>query len=236
MCQDLNLQLNVGTLTALLGANGMGKSSLLRVMAGLQKPLSGEIWLASQPLGSYALIEKAKLISIVNTEKPQANRLTVAELVALGRYPHTNWAGQHTAQDQKQIEQAIALMQLQDLSHRLVTTLSDGQLQKTLLARALAQDGQLILLDEPTAHLDLPNKAQIWKLLQQIAQKEQKTIVVATHDVEFAVDVTNSLWLLHNGKLEVCKPTEIKQSELFQQIFGSQYLRFDDQTNKFFLV
>jgi iron complex transport system ATP-binding protein len=231
--ENLNLQLQTSKLTVLLGANGMGKSSLLRTFAGLQLPLQGNILLANKPLQAYSMLEKAQNISIVSTEKPQTTLLTVRELVALGRYPYTSWTGKLTAADNQEIDAALGSTNIKQLDTRYLQTLSDGQLQKALIARALAQNGRLLLLDEPTAHLDLPNKVEIWQLLKTITQKNSKTILLATHDVEFALQLADVIWLLHQEKLEIVLPNEVQTSLLFQQIFDSPYLTFEARGKRF---
>jgi iron complex transport system ATP-binding protein len=231
--ENLTLQLQTSKLTVLLGANGMGKSSLLRTFAGLQLPLQGNILLANKPLQDYSMLEKAQNISMVSTEKPQTTLLTVRELVALGRYPHTSWTGKLTAADNQEIDHALESTHIKQFAARYLQTLSDGQLQKALIARALAQNGKLLLLDEPTAHLDLPNKAEIWQLLKKTTQKNNKTILLATHDVEFALQLADVIWLLHQEKLEIVLPNEVERSLLFHQIFDSPYLTFEARGKRF---
>lgn len=231
--ENLTLQLQTSKLTVLLGANGMGKSSLLRTFAGLQLPLQGNVLLANKTLQDYSMLEKAQQISIVSTEKPQTTQLTVRELVALGRYPYTSWTGKLTANDNQEIDNALESTNIKQFGARYLQTLSDGQLQKALIARALAQNSTLLLLDEPTAHLDLPNKAEIWQLLKKITQDSNKTILLATHDVEFALQLADVLWLLHQEKLEVILPNEVEKSQLFYQIFDSPYLTFEAKGKRF---
>lgn len=193
---QLQLKLYAGELLCLMGANGAGKSTLLRTLAGIQPPLSGEVVLEGRQLQSLDQLRRARHISLVLTETISAGNMTVLELVALGRYPHTGWGGRLSAEDRQLVEQALDDLTIRELAHRKLFELSDGQRQKAMIARALAQDGSLMILDEPTAHLDLINRLQIMRLLRQLSQRRQKAIVVATHELDLALQSADRLWLL----------------------------------------
>jgi iron complex transport system ATP-binding protein len=230
-----NLSLAENKLTVILGANGMGKSSLLRTLAGLQTALQGEVKLHGKPLLRYTMLDRAKNISIVNTEKPSVKHLKIGEMLATARYPYTNWVGELSPTDKMKIAQALQLTNLLPLAAQPLQTLSDGQLQKAMIARGLAQDGQFLLLDEPTAHLDLLNKAAIWKIMKESCQNLSKTVLVATHDVEFALQTADEIWLLHDQQLTKGTPHEIVNHALFAKIFDSPFLHFDKEHYKFSL-
>jgi iron complex transport system ATP-binding protein len=194
--KQLQLQLRSGELLCLMGPNGAGKSTLLRTLAGVQPPLAGEVLLNGRALHSLEQAERALHISLVLTEAISAGNMTVLELVTLGRYPHTGWGGRLTSEDKQLVEQALDDLTISELAHRKLFELSDGQRQKAMIARALAQDGSLIILDEPTAHLDLINRLQIMRLLRQLSLRRQKAIVVATHELDLALQSADRLWLM----------------------------------------
>ena len=196
--ENLQLELKKGTLLCLMGPNGAGKSTLLRTLAGIQAPLSGQVWITGKKLHQLSAVERARLISLVLTETISAGNMTVLELVALGRHPHTGWGGQLSATDKTKVSEALEDVGLQGLAGEKLYELSDGQRQKALIARALAQDGELIILDEPTAHLDLINRLQTMRLLRLLALRRQKAIVVATHELDLALQSADRLWLLGN--------------------------------------
>lgn len=192
----LQLQLRPGELLCLMGPNGAGKSTLLRTLAGVQPALAGELIIEGRPLHQLSQAERAKSISLVLTEPVSAGNMTVLELVILGRYPHTGWGGNLSQEDKDMVEQALEELGITALARQKLYELSDGQRQKALVARALAQNGSLMILDEPTAHLDLINRLQIMRLLRQLAQSRQKTIIVATHELDLALQSADRLWLL----------------------------------------
>ena len=167
IAKNLNLELTSGKLITLVGANGIGKSTLLRTLTGIQKPISGDVFLAEKNINSFDNLELAQNLSLVLTEKLPPSNLTVFELIALGRQPYTNWLGTLSEEDKTKIEEAISLTEIQHLVHKKHDEISDGQLQIALIARALAQDTSIIILDEPTTHLDLVHKATLLKLLQK---------------------------------------------------------------------
>ena len=192
--KEINLSLKSGELVCFLGPNGVGKSTLLRTMAGIQRPLQGQVLVDQRPLSSLSLNEKAKYISLVLTDRTAGN-LTIKELVSLGRHPHTHWSGKLDREDIVKIEDAIAKTHMEALQHRKLYTLSDGQLQKAMIARALAQDSAIMILDEPTAHLDLNNRMEIMDLLHKMAKATNKAILAATHELDLALHTADKLWV-----------------------------------------
>ncbi len=178
----------------------MGKSTLLKTILGFLPPISGEIKLFDQPLGQYSPRELAKKIAVVLTERPPGGNLTVEQLVALGRIPHTGWLGNLTEKDRHKVQSALRLTNIEQLKTRRIGELSDGQLQIAMVARALAQDGELLILDEPTAHLDLINRWEIMQLLRRMAQISGKAVLMVTHDLEQALDSCDQLWVMPSGR------------------------------------
>lgn len=201
-----------GTLTALLGTNGAGKSTLLRTLAGLQPPLAGDIFWEGNSLASLTPEERAKRLSIVLTVRPETGNLTVREVVALGRLPHRQglWGSRNAATDAEAVESAMRLTTTSAWSERPVSRLSDGERQRVFIAKALAQETPLILLDEPTAFLDYPSRVQFFNLLKRLTNEMDKTVLLSSHDVELAAAHADRILLLSKESLCLA-PTEAKE-------------------------
>lgn len=201
-----------GTLTALLGTNGAGKSTLLRTLAGLQPPLAGDIFWEGNSLASLTPEERAKRLSIVLTVRPETGNLTVREVVALGRLPHRQglWGSRNAAADAEAVESAMQLTTTSAWSERPVSRLSDGERQRVFIAKALAQETPLILLDEPTAFLDYPSRVQFFNLLKRLTNEMGKTVLLSSHDVELAAAHADRILLLSKESLCLA-PTEAKE-------------------------
>lgn len=200
LMDSLNLTVQKGKMISILGANGVGKSTLIRTLARLQAPLAGRIRLAGQDLSSYNNKELARKISLVLTDPIQGGNLSVLELVEMGRYPHTSWSGKLSAVDHEKVENAIQQCSIDYIKEANIFEISDGQLQKALIARALAQDGELMLLDEPTVHLDANNRHSVMQLLKKLVQVTGKSVILSTHQVEMALDLSDELWLANCGE------------------------------------
>lgn len=185
-----------GDMIALLGINGIGKSTLLRTLLGLQKPVSGNITIAGKELSHLSAAEKAKLVSIVLTERLYIDNITAKDFIALGRAPYTTWLGQLSDKDEGIVRQVISVMNLQKLQAKFFNEMSDGERQKTLIARALCQQTPLLILDEPTAFLDFRNKRDILGTLKDISIGLKKTVIFSTHDVEAALEYCNKCWIM----------------------------------------
>jgi iron complex transport system ATP-binding protein len=192
---DLNLAAKTGELHCLLGVNGIGKSTLLRTLAGLQPTLSGEIIIDGQAIQQYNSKQLATKIAVVLTNQGINASLTVKELVEMGRYPYTGWSGRLNETDKEAVAKALALCEIEAIAHKNIHKISDGQLQKTLIARAIAQDCPLMILDEPTVHLDPNNRYLIIELLSKVAHQSNKCILLSTHQVEMAIDLSDKIWL-----------------------------------------
>ncbi len=194
--RDLGATLRRGELVSLLGANGSGKSTLLKALAGNLRPSSGMVEVEGRNLATLPAMARARLVSIVTTEKGMAGGLTVEELVAMGRYPHTGALGRHTPADRRIIASAIEAVGLTPLADRLTATLSAGERQKAMIARALAQDTPVMLLDEPTAFLDAASRIETLSLLRDLAAEHSRAILLSTHDISPALRLSTRLWLV----------------------------------------
>ena len=200
----LTFALHRGELTCLLGANGSGKSTLLRTLAAAQPPLAGEIRLEGRDLSTLSERELSRLIGVVLTDKTQIGGLTVYELVALGRQPHTGFFGRLDRHDRQVVEEAIEAVGIAHKAHTYMAQLSDGEKQKAMIAKVLAQECPLVILDEPTAFLDAVSRIETMTLLHRIATSQQKAILLSTHDIEQALVLADRLWLLRKGQGMSC--------------------------------
>ena len=196
VASDICAGINSGELTCLLGANGVGKSTLLRTLSAFQPKLSGEIRIQGKEIGSYTDKQLSKVISVVLTEKCDIRNMTSVELIGLGRSPYTGFWGTLSKEDKEVVDHAINLVGISHLAHRMVHTLSDGERQKVMIAKALAQETPVIFLDEPTAFLDFPSKVEMMQLLHQLSRQTDKTIFLSTHDLELALQIADKIWLM----------------------------------------
>ena len=199
LIENAEMTLLPGNFIGLVGQNGIGKSTLIRTMCGLQQPLKGNIYLNGVSISEISQNQMAKTLSVVLTGKPETLNLSVLELIALGRHPHTGWLGILSDSDKKIIEQAITQMEINYIATKKLFELSDGQLQKVMIARALAQDTDYIILDEPTSHLDLKNKIEVLELLKKISNSG-KGILISTHEIQLASHMCSTFWCVDFGK------------------------------------
>ncbi|MDE6268161.1 MAG: ABC transporter ATP-binding protein [Muribaculaceae bacterium] len=199
--KDINAVLNGGELTCLLGPNGSGKSTLMRTMAGFLKSIGGKVMIEGKELGEMENGEMAKKVSVVLTSRVEAPNITVREVVELGRSPYTGFFGKINKEDAEAAANAMEMVGIADLAGRRVSTLSDGERQKVMIAKALAQETPIILLDEPTAFLDYPSKVGIMMLLKRLAHESGKAVFLSTHDLEIALQIADSLWLMDKHKV-----------------------------------
>jgi iron complex transport system ATP-binding protein len=220
---DLNLELLHGQLVCFMGPNGVGKSSLIRTLAGLQIPLNGEISVGEK--------NRAELISVVLTDRISGGNMTVYDLVCFGRYPYLQWNINLTYKDEEIIQRALNQVHIESLSTTPLHELSDGQMQMAMIARAIAQDTPIILLDEPTAHLDLNNRVEIMRLLRRLAKSTNKAILVATHELDLALQTADFIWLTtRNKNILSGMPEDLVLDGSFDNIF--QFKGFDLKTGK----
>ena len=235
IAQNLNLKLEQGQLVSLVGGNGIGKSTLLRTLTGIQKPLAGIVILNEKDIFSYEALKLAQNLSLVLTEKLPPSNLTVFELVALGRQPYTNWLGKLSEEDLEKINQAIALTHIEHLIDKKHHEISDGQLQIVLIARALAQDTPLIILDEPTTHLDLHHKVSVFKLLKKLSQETNKCILFSTHDIDLAIQLSDEMIVMTEGSVVQDSPCNLISKGIFSTLFKDEKIVFDADKGKFII-
>lgn len=233
IANDITIEFQKSKLIALVGINGIGKSTLLKTITGIQKPLEGTVYLNEKNIENYSAVDLAQLMSVVLTEKLPPSNLTVFELVALGRQPYTNWLGTLTSKDIEKVNDAIRLTQIEHLVEKKHFEISDGQLQKVLIARALAQDTPLIILDEPTTHLDLLHKFTLLQLLQKLAKETEKCIVFSTHDIDLAIQLCDEMIIMTPEKTVQSSPCELIKSGIFDNLFNDKSIGFDNEKGKF---
>lgn len=232
--KGLSLSANKGELIALIGKNGCGKSTLLRSMACLQPIFSGKIAINGEDLSGKTPKQRAQLISIVLTSQRSVASFNVKELISIGRDPYTGWMGSLSDEDEKIIGEAIAIANLQGLENRNIDELSDGERQRVFIARALAQNTPVILLDEPTSHLDLPNRINILLLLQKLARETGKTIFISTHELETAMQVADKIWLMEKLQgVKVGTPEDMVLQGTFDSVFAHNSYEFDKEYGSF---
>lgn len=233
VASSIDLTLEKGKLIALIGANGIGKSTLLRTITGIQKTISGTVLLNQKNIHQMNALALAKNLSVVLTEKLPPSNLTVFELVALGRQPYTNWIGTLSNEDIEKVNQALALTQIEHLAPKKHFEISDGQLQKVLVARALAQDTPLIILDEPTTHLDLLHKVALFKLLKKLTQQTQKCILFSTHDIDLAIQLSDEMIIMTPETIVQDQPCNLISKGSFNNLFKDEHIVFDATKGKF---
>ena len=232
----LDFDLYSGALTSLLGSNGTGKSTLLKTLSGLLKLLGGSVEIQGRPLHSFDEEAFSQVISIVLTAKTYAGGLSVYELVSLGRYPYTGFFGKLTEQDHRIIRQVLEKTGIAHLAHVLTGELSDGERQKAMIAKALAQESPIILLDEPTAYLDITSRMEIMKLLHTLAKDEHKAILLSTHDLETALRLSDKLWLMMEGESLISGiPEDLALDGNLEKFYRSSGMHFDRFTGQFSL-
>lgn len=222
-----------GELAAIVGINGIGKSTLLRTIGGFQSKLSGSIEIEGKELASIHTLALATKVSVVLTEPIASKNMSVMELLALGRQPYTNWLGKLSSNDILTINKSITLLELDSFLEKKCYELSDGQLQRVLIARALVQDTSIILLDEPTTHLDLYHKVQILKLLKSIAHKTEKTILFTTHEIELAIQLCDKMLVLDGLNNIFDEPCKLIENKRFDTLFPTDIISFDAATGAF---
>ena len=230
----INAGINSGELTCLLGANGIGKSTLLRTLSAFQPKLSGEIFIQGKEIEQYKDKELSMAISVVLTEKCEVRNMTVTELVGLGRTPYTGFWGTLDEDDKRIVERSISLVKIEKLADRMVHTLSDGERQKVMIAKALAQETPIIFLDEPTAFLDFPSKVEMMQLLHRLSRQTNKTIFLSTHDLELALQIADKIWLMDkmNGAI-IGTPEDLSLNGSLSAFFAHKGIIFDIETGLF---
>ncbi len=233
VASNINIELQQGELIGLIGANGIGKSTLLRTLTKVQYPLNGKVFINNKNLDQFESNELARALSLVLTEPIASKNLSVIELVALGRQPYTNWVGNLSTDDITIVNKAMSQTNIEDIKHKKCYELSDGQFQKVLIARALAQDTDLIILDEPTTHLDMYHKAFILKLLQKLAKETKKTILFSSHEIDLAIQLCDKIILMTKDKTVINSPCKLIANRSFNSLFPEDLIVFDGKTGSF---
>ena len=225
----VSAQIEENCIFGLVGTNGAGKSTLLRAMMGLEKPQSGEIILQGKKITSLKPEKLARSISFVTTDKVRIANLRCKDVVSMGRAPYTNWIGQLRPEDEMRVDTAIQLVGMSAYAEKTMDKMSDGECQRIMIARALAQDTPVILLDEPTAFLDLPNRYELCLLLKRLAQEEDKCILFSTHDLDIALSLCDSIMLIDNPHMYTLPTPEMVASGHIERLFRNESVTFDAQ-------
>lgn len=231
LLSQMNLTLEEGALTALIGRNGAGKSTLLRAVSGSERPLGGSIIVNGKDLSRLPYSEVARMIALVSTERLMVGALTVREMVELGRQPHTGFMGRLDAHDREVVNRALASTRIMHMSEKMMSQLSDGERQKVMIARALAQETPVIILDEPTAFLDVANRIRTMQLLSQLAHEQGKAVLLSSHDISQTLRLADSLWLVtSDSRVECGTPAEILERGAMDKVFApGWHIRFNRQ-------
>ncbi|PIB35662.1 hypothetical protein BFP72_09790 [Reichenbachiella sp. 5M10] len=228
IAKKLNLELKPGKFVCLIGQNGVGKSTLLRTLSDLQQPLGGQVCLGDEPLEQLDRRALARQIGIITTDKIGMSNMTVRELVGLGRFPYTNWIGKMSQKDEQQVQASIDLCKINYIEEAKLGTLSDGQFQKAMVARALAQDTDFILMDEPTAHLDIVNRLDMFSLFAEIKESTNKSMLVSTHELDLSIQFADELWLMDfNAPVVSGDPQTLIDSGAISKIFHHDQYEID---------
>lgn len=234
--KDISVKAHHGELVALIGRNGSGKSTLLRTLVALQPRLEGTIRLRGKDLDSISSSERPRVVSFTSTEPVTARNFSVRELVALGRFPYTNWIGTIAGDDNKAIQEALEVTGLQQFAGRRIDSISDGERQRALIARSLAQDTDLLVMDEPTAFLDLPGRYNIVSLLRRLTREKGKCVIYSTHDLDTAINEADRIWLMTTDRIYEGAPEDLMLSKTLSKAFESPLLAFSQATGTFSFV
>lgn len=233
VASNINIELSKGQLVGLIGANGIGKSTLLRTLTKVQNPIEGDIFINNKVLRDISPLKLSRVLGLVLTEPIASKNLSVYELVALGRQPYTNWIGNLSKEDIEITNRAITQVNIEHLKDKKCFELSDGQLQNVMIARALAQDTDLIILDEPTTHLDMYHKAYTLKLLQRLTKETGKTILFSSHEIDLAIQLCDNLIVMTDEDVISDEPCNLISKGVFQSLFPKDLIVFDEKTGSF---
>lgn len=229
----LNASACEGELIAIIGRNGIGKSTLLRTLAGIQQNLGGDIFYSGKRISDYSRSDLALRVGYISTEPVRVANMSVYDLVSIGRFPYTNWIGKIDAEDHRIIMNSLEMTSMTSLRHKYFTELSDGERQKAMIARILAQDTTLMIMDEPTAFLDIGSKYEILHLMHQLTRKSGKTIIFSTHDLQSAVSQSDKIWLILEDRLKEGAPEDLMIEGAFDHLFESSHIRFNSADGSF---
>ena len=231
----LDFSIESGTLVGILGSNGIGKSTLLKTIAGFEKPLSGSVQIDEKLVHGMSPMDRAQCLSIVLTERKLSGDLLGIEVIRLGRQPYTNWMGSQSQEDDQRVVEVLTQLNIEQLAEQTIRTMSDGEIQKILLGRALAQDTAVILLDEPSSHLDLYNKALLFQQIKQAVKEYQKTILFTSHDLNTAIQICDKILLLLEDQWAYGTPDELIKKGVFQSVFPKETVGFDPLQKQFII-
>lgn len=232
--RQINLSIPVGQVVMLMGPNGSGKSTLMHTIAGLLPPRAGEVQISGHPIAGLKMKQIAKLLSLVLTEKISPGNMNVWDIISIGRYPYVNYRGTLGQEDRSCIRSAVAQCRLEGMEHRLYTELSDGEKQRVMIARALTQQTPVILLDEPTAHLDLPSRLEVIMMLRRMARELDKTILISTHELDLALGWADTIWLMgRDGAIISGAPEDLVLQGDIERVFGNPSLSYDLSRGEF---
>lgn len=230
LIESLTAEVKRGELTALVGRNGTGKSTLLRAIVGLGERQKGDILLGDKPIDSLSTAELATTVAFVTTDKVRIANLRCRDVVALGRAPYTNWIGRMQSGDEQIVMHSLEIVGMESYADKTMDRMSDGECQRIMIARALAQQTPIILLDEPTAFLDMPNRYELCTLLQRLAHQEQKCILFSTHELDIALALCDSIALIAPPQLHLLPTAEMVSSGHIERLFTSGIVNFDPAT------
>lgn len=236
VAEALSALLPKGVMACLVGANGVGKSTLMRTLSGFQPPLRGEVRIDGKSIGEYTPRGLSERVGVVLTERESTPDLTVEEVVAIGRMPYTNFWGSLSKADAHAVDEAIALVGIEALRHKKIGRVSDGERQKVMIAKALAQQTDIILLDEPTAFLDYGSKVSVMRLLQRLAHEQDKAILLSTHDLEIAFQTADELWILQHDGLQTGTLDALEQRGAVSAFLAKSGLRYEAENKRIILV
>ncbi|SFM27024.1 ABC transporter ATP-binding protein [Methanolobus profundi] len=234
--KNLNLSLMPGELVCLIGPNGAGKSTLIRTLIGMQSCISGDIHLAGKLLNDFNAIEKARVLSVVLTSQISVSHFKASDIVALGRYPYTGWSGTLSEKDKEMVSYSLTAVGASELSSRYVSELSDGEKQKVMIARGLAQDPSVLVLDEPTAFLDLPHKIEIMRILKSLSRHPGRAVLLSIHDLDIAMRTADKIWLFNkHGDFYSGAPEDLILKGVFGSAFEMGGVHFDKKKGTFII-
>jgi iron complex transport system ATP-binding protein len=233
VAENVNFAIAKGELVGLVGPNGIGKSTLLRTLTAMQLPLNGSIFINGKKTTALSSLELATQLSVVLTEPPASKNLSVLEFISLGRQPYTNWIGSLAANDKMAVTSALRATETTALANKKCFELSDGQMQRVAIGRALAQDTPLIILDEPTTHLDIYHRAYVLKLLKNLAQHTGKTILFSTHEIDLAIQLADKMLVMAAGGTYFDDPCKLIEAGKFEALFPKETIAFDPKTGRF---
>lgn len=229
----LSAQANKGELIAVIGRNGIGKSTLLRTLVGLHPALGGEVFYERKNILNYSRLDLARKVGYISTEIINAPNMRVYDLVAMGRFPHTNWIGKIDSVNHGFITNAIDSTGMSSFSARFISELSDGELQRAMIARLLAQDTGVMVMDEPTAFLDIGSKYEILNLMHILSQQHEKCIIFSTHDLQMAISMSDKIWLITDDNIKEGAPEDLMIEGAFEHLFDSSLVRFNSENGTF---